>query len=120
MREWVELWVDDAATPEQARAVERLVELALPSFASWGIVSTERVPLTVERTATSLAFGVPAARVEMDVMTGRDGAAIRVENLAAFPGYVQHRSRVNRHAGSGRDFEYSGTSGFTARFSAGG
>ena len=120
MGEWVRLFVGDGATAAQAEAVAPLVAAAFPSFGRWGIVATERVPVAVERTDSACSFTCADAEVAMDVMTGADGAPIRVENLASFPGYVQHRSRVNRYAGPEGSFEYSGTSGFTARYSGGG
>ena len=119
MGEWVKLYVGDEATPDQVEAAEHLFAAALPSFAGWGIVSTERVPVSIERTDTSFSFSSPESTVVMDLMLGRDGEAIRVENLSVSD-YVQYKSRVNRHRGGGQEFDHTGTSGFTASLETGG
>ena len=75
---------------------------------------------TIERTETTMAFSCTQSTVEMDLMLGRDDEPVRVDNLLAFPDYVQYVSRVNRHASEQGTFEYSGTSGFTARLEASG
>lgn len=122
MHEWAMLYVSDRASDAQVRALEKLVPEILGGFQQWGILSTERVPLTVERTKNKVKFSVPASAVDMDVMTGYQGKPVRIANLpsATFQDYTQYKSIVTRHQGDDKAFEYSGTTGFTSKLDVGG
>lgn len=122
MNEWAKLYVSDRASDAQVDALEALTPEILGGFQRWGIRSTERVPLTVERSEKKVTFRVPDSEVEMDVMTGYDGKPVRIENLpsATFQHYTQHRSVVTQHEGGDDAFEYSGTTGFTSKLDVGG
>jgi hypothetical protein len=121
MGEWAKLYVTDGATDEQMAALERLTPHFLGGFQRAGILSTERVPLTVERTVDKLKFRVPESSVEMDVMKGYGGKPVTVSNLpsATFQQYTQYKSVDHRHKSEQAEFQYSGTTGFTSKLDVG-
>lgn len=121
MGEWAKLYVSDEASDAQMEALERLTPHFLGGFQRAGILSTERVPLTVERTADKLKFSVPQSSVEMDVMKGFGGKPVMVHNLpsAAFQQYTQYKSIDHRHESSEIEFSYSGTTGFASKLNVG-
>jgi len=115
-------WISDKATDEQAKAAAELITHAFPSFKEWGIVSTEKVPVSIMRANGRMKFTVPTATVEMKAMEGRDGKPVTIHNMpAAFlDGYTQYVSVENSHESAEVTFEYSGTNGFTSRLEADG
>jgi hypothetical protein len=121
MGEWAKLYVSDAATDAQMDALERLTPHFLGGFHRAGILSTERVPLTVDRTADKLKFRVPASSVEMDVMKGFGGKPVTISNLpsSTFQQYTQYISVDHRHQSEQIEFQYSGTTGFTSKLDVG-
>lgn len=121
MGEWAKLYVSDEATDEQMEALERLTPHFLGGFQRAGILSTERVPLTVERTEDKLKFSVPESSVEMDVMKGFGGKPVTISNLssATFQQYTQYESVDHRHESEQIEFRYSGTTGFTSKLDVG-
>jgi hypothetical protein len=121
MGEWAKLYVSDRATDEQMEALERLTPHFLGGFQRSGILSTERVPLTVERTEDKLKFSVPESSVDMDVMKGFAGKPVTVSNLpsATFQQYTQYKSVDHRHSSSQMEWQYSGTTGFTSKLDVG-
>jgi Protein of unknown function (DUF1326) len=123
MAKWAKLYVSDKASEAQMQALERLVPLVLGGFERSGILSTQRVPLVVERSEGKVKFSVPESAVDMDVMTGHDGKPVTVENLPSptYQHYTQYKSVVTRHkGGDDKEFEYSGTTGFTSKLDVGG
>jgi Protein of unknown function (DUF1326) len=122
MAKWAKLYVSDKASEAQMAALEKLVPLFLGGFERAGILSTQRVPLSVERSEGKVKFSVPESAVDMDVMTGYDGKPVQVENLPSptYQHYTQYRSVVTRHRGGDKEFEYSGTTGFTSKLDVGG
>ena len=62
---------------------------------------------------------------EIEMMKGRNGQPIKIENLPA-PGFptlpmldhTQYWSVILKHEAENEQFEYSGTTGFTARIEA--
>lgn len=121
MGEWAKLYVSDEATDEQMEALENLTPHFLGGFQRAGILSTERVPLTVERTEDKLKYSVPESSVEMDVMRGYGGEPVTISNLpsATFQGYKQYKSVDHRHQSEQIEFQYSGTNGFTSKLDVG-
>lgn len=119
LREWSKLYFAEETSDEQVAATKAVLEKVWGSLVA-DVLETARVPLRVKRTESTVAFSVPASRVEIEVMRGADDRPIRVENLRSFPGYTQYRSKTVSHRAKEeeRSFEYSGTNGFTARFAA--
>ena len=122
MGEWSKLYVSDKASDAQMEALERLTPHFLGGFQRAGILSTQRVPLFVERTADKVKFSVPDSSVEMDVMKGFNGQPVKVLNLpsSTFQDYTQYKSVDHRHSGDDKAFQYSGTTGFTSKLDVGG
>lgn len=122
MNEWAKLYVSDQASEAQMEALERLVPRILGGFARWGILTTQKVPLVVERSPGNVKFSVPESAVDMDVMIGFNGKPVKIDNLpsATFQDYTQYKSVVTRHRSRDQEFEYSGTTGFTSRLDVGG
>jgi len=121
MGEWAKLYVSDEATDEQMEALERLTPHFLGGVQRAGILSTDRVPLTVERTEHKVKFSVPESSVEMDVMKGFGGEPVTISNLpsATFQRYTQYQSVDHRHQSEQIEFQYSGTTGFTSKLDVG-
>jgi hypothetical protein len=122
MGKWSKFYVSDKASDAQMEALERLTPHFLGGFQRAGILSIERVPLTVERTDDKLKFSVPASSVEMDVMKGFNGKPVKVLNLpsSTFQDYTQYESVDHHHTGDDKAFQYSGTTGFTSKLDIGG
>jgi len=120
-REWAKIYVGDRATDAQMAALEGLTPHVLGGFQRAGILSTQRVPLLVERTDEKLKFSVPESSVDMDVMKGFNGKSVKVLNLpsSTFQDYTQYRSVDHRHSGDDKAFQYSGTTGFTSKLDVG-
>ena len=77
----------------------------------------QRVPLTVNRTAETVSFNSPSSQVEMKLLKGLDGKAIKITGLPSpvFFDYTQYESVVHKHTGGEREWSHSGTNGFTSR-----
>ncbi|MEE8584372.1 MAG: DUF1326 domain-containing protein [Acidobacteriota bacterium] len=119
MGEWVRYYVDEKASQEQAEAAGKLISAAFPSFARWGVESSQKAAVHVEQTDSVLYFAVPESEVKMEVMAGGNGQPVRIENLPNFfPSLIQYRSIHNRHASSDHEFDYTGTNGFLAKFTS--
>ncbi len=116
MGAWVKYHVD--AEENKVEAARDLVMAAFPAFAGWGTAATERVNVQVERSGDTVSFSVPDATVEIELMKGRGGKPVRVENLASADNYVQYVSTKNSHKSDKDGFDYSGTNGFTATVNA--
>ena len=115
--EWVKLYVDENATDEQAKAVVELIKLdpTFGIFFSGGakILSIEKAPVSIEKTSTTVKFSVPDSTVEMEMLTGRDGKPVKIQNLS-FPflgDYTQYKSITVSHHSEDKEFSYSGTHG---------
>ena len=121
MGEWSKLYVSDQASDEQMAALEGLTPHFLGGFQRAGILSTQRVPLVVERTDDKLKFSVPDSSVEMDVMKGFGDKPVKVLNLpsSTFQDYTQYKSVDHRHSGDDKAFQYSGTTGFASKLDVG-
>lgn len=122
MGEWSKVYVDQNATEEQMKAIEKLFPLAFQSFHQWGVLSTEKVSLSVERTSTKVSFSVPQSIVEMEMMKGAGGQPVKILNLPApiFQDYTQYKSIKNSHQSKDKSFSYSGTTGFTSKWEVSG
>jgi len=122
MNAWSKVYVSDNATDEQMKAIDELMPLAFKGFHGFGILSMERVPMSVERGDGRMKFSVPESTVEIELMKGRNNQAVKIYNLP-FPGlldYTQYRSVVTRHRSEGKEFSYSGTTGFTSKMEVSG
>jgi len=89
------------------------------------VLEVKNVPISVERSAERVKISTPNTMAEIEIMKGKNGKPIRIENLPSpdFPGppyldHTQYRSVFLKHEAEDKQFEYSGTNGFTARIEA--
>jgi len=116
---WVEFYVSENATDEQVKAARQLIETVYAMILPRGtkVLSTERAPVSVDRTATKVKFSVPTSTVEIEMMKGWDGKPIKIQNLpvAWAMDHTQYKSITLRHHSEDKKFSYSGTNGFTSK-----
>jgi hypothetical protein len=119
MRTWSKIYVSDKVSEAQTKAVEALLPLAFAGFHK-GMLSFTKAPITMEVTDTRVRFAGPESSVDMEIMRGFNGRAVKVLNLpsAAFQDYTQYRSVTHRHASQAHSFSHTGTNGFTSRMEA--
>jgi hypothetical protein len=112
---WVKYYVADGATDKQVKVVEPLISRVSPVF-DVKVLSVERAPISVERTAKRVRFSVPASTVEIEMMEGLAGGPIKIQDLPYhdLANYVQYKSVENSHHSADIQFHYSGTNGFTS------
>jgi hypothetical protein len=113
---WVKLYVSDNATDKQLKAAVKLIKLKSlfgPYFPEDTFVSWEKAPVTVERTATNIKFSVPTSTADFELMKGRDGNPIKIQNLVVpfYEDYTQYKTLTLDHSSSDKEFSHSGTSG---------
>ena len=120
MRTWSKIYVSDKVNDKQMAAVESLLPLAFAGFHK-GMLSFTKAPITMEVTDTRVRFSGPESSVDMELMRGFNGRAVKVLNLpsAAFQDYTQYRSVAHRHASATHSFSHSGTNGFTSHMDVG-
>lgn len=113
---WVKYYVGEEASDEQAEAVEKLATAVFQFPATMMVLSTEKVPVSIERTATTVKFSVPASTVEIEMMEGWDGKPIKIHNLPylGLADYTQYKSVTTAHQSEDKEFSYSGTNGLTS------
>ena len=98
------------------KAVEALLPLAFAGFQK-GMLSFSKAPITMEATESRVRFSGPESSVEMEVMRGFNGQAIKVLNLpsAVFQDYTQFRSVSHTHNAAAHSWSHKGTNGFTSK-----
>ena len=91
MGEYAKYWIGDSASDEQIAAATTLMNTAFPSFVEWGVLSVEKVPVSIERSEGRVRYSTPSARVEIEALMGGTGLPIRIENLGVpfLEGYRQ-------------------------------
>jgi hypothetical protein len=72
-----------------------------------------------------MTISTPNTTAEIEIMKGKNGKPIKIENLPSpdypappFLDLTQYRSVMLKHEAEDKQFEYSGTTGFTARIEA--
>ena len=123
--EWMKFYVDDGADEAQTKAAVQLLPAFEDFFVSDNVLEVENVPMSVERGAGRLKVSTPNTTAEIEVLKGKNGQPIRIENLPA-PGFptlpmydhTQYRSILLKHEAEDERFEYSGTTGFIAKVEA--
>ena len=116
MRTWSKIYVSDKVSEAQTKAVEALLPLAFAGFHK-GMLSFTKAPITMEVTDARVRFAGPESSVDMEIMRGFNGRAVKVLNLpsAAFQDYTQYLSVTHRHTSQTHSFSHTGTNGFTSR-----
>ena len=120
MRNWSKIYVSDKVSDRQMKAVEALLPLAFAGFQK-GMLSFSKAPITMEATESRVRFSGPESSVDMEVMRGFNGQAIKVLNLpsAVFQDYTQFRSVSHTHTTAAHSWSHKGTNGFTSKWDAG-
>ena len=121
MRTWSKIYVSDKVSDRQMKAVETLLPLAFAGFHK-GMLTFTKAPITMEVTDTHVKFSGPESAVDMELMKGFNGQAVKVLNLpsVAFQNYTQYRSVVHTHTSATHSWSHSGTNGFTSHMDVGG
>ena len=98
MRTWSKIYISDKVSEQQMAAVEALLPLAFAGFQK-GMLSCTKALVTMEVSATRVRFSGPESAVDMEVMQGFNGQAVKVLNLpaAVFQDYTQFRSVSHTH-----------------------
>ncbi len=120
MRNWSKIYVSDKVSDRQMKAVEALLPLAFAGFHR-GMLSFTKAPITMEATESRVKFSGPESSVEMEVLKGFNGKAVKVLNLpsAVFQDYTQYKSISHTHTSATHSWSHSGTNGFTSHWEAG-
>ena len=120
MRNWSKIYVSDKVSERQMKAVEAMLPLAFAGFHK-GMLSFTKAPITMEATRIARAVLRPESAVDMEVIKGFNGQAIKVHNLpsAVFQDYTQFRSVSHTHSTAAHTWNHKGTNGFTSKWSAG-
>ena len=120
MRNWSKIYVSDKVSERQMKAVEAMLPLAFAGFHK-GMLSFTKAPITMEIAATRVRFSGPESSVDMELVKGFNGQAIRINNLpsAVFQEYTQYRSVSHTHSSTSHSWSHKGTNGFTSKWSAG-
>ena len=121
MRNWSKIYVSDKVSDRQMKAVEALLPLAFAGFRK-GMLSFTKAPITMEATESRVKFSGPESAVEMEVMKGFNGKAVKVMNLpsAVFQDYTQYRSVSHTHSSAAHAWSHKGTNGFTSKWEVAG
>jgi len=114
MRSWSKIYVSDKVSDKQMKAVEALLPIAFAGFHR-GMLSFTKAPITMNITPDKVTFAGPESSVEMDVMKGFGGKAVKILNLpnAAYQDYTQYKSVSHTHTSADHTWKHSGTNGFT-------
>ena len=121
MRNWSKIYVSDKVSDRQMKAVEALLPLAFAGFRK-GMLSFTKAPITMEATESRVKFSGPESSVEMEVLKGFNGKAVKVMNLpsAVFQDYTQFRSVSHTHSSAAHSWSHKGTNGFTSKWEVAG
>ena len=121
MRNWSKIYVSDKVSDRQMKAVEAMLPLAFAGFHK-GMLSFTKAPITMEATESRVRFSGPESSVEMEVMRGFNGQAVKVLNLPSpvFQDYTQFRSVSHTHSSTAHSWSHKGTNGFTSKWQAAG
>jgi hypothetical protein len=120
MRTWSKIYITDKVSDRQMKAVEALMPLAFAGFHK-GMLSFTKAPITLEASDGRVRFSGPESSVDMEVMKGINGQAVKVLNLpsAVFQNYTQFRSVSHTHTSATHGWKHSGTNGFTSEWDVG-
>ena len=119
MRNWSKIYVSDKVSDQQMKAVEAMLPLAFAGFHK-GMLSFTKAPITMDVTESRVKFSGPESSVDMEVMKGFNGKAVKVMNLpsAVFQDYTQFRSISHTHTSATHSWSHKGTNGFTSKWEA--
>jgi len=119
MGSWSKIYLTDKVTPAQEKAVHALLPIAFAGFHKT-MLSMSKVPVTMEVTDSRVRFTTPESSVDMEVVRGFNGQAIRILNLPSqqLQDYTQFRSVSHTHTSASHSWKHSGTNGFLSKYTA--
>jgi len=121
---WLKIYINENATDEQAKTLLELLKLEQTFGRLYSgkseILSQEKAPISIEKTSAKVKFSVPASMVEIEMMKGRDGKPIKIQNLSQpwMDDHTQYKSISVTHKSEDKEFKHSGTNGFTTNINA--
>ena len=117
--DWTDITISDTVTEAQRAALDTVLPLAFGSMRR-SQVQVTKAPIAMEMTANRVRFTTPDATVDMTLMTGAGGQAVKVLNLPnpLYQDYTQYRSVVHDHRRGAHSFSHTGTNGFTSTWEA--
>ncbi len=123
--DWIKFYVTGEADDAQTEAAVKLLPTFEDFFTIENVLEVKNAPISVERFPERMTISTPNTRAEIQLMKGKNGKPIKIENLPApdFPApplrdHTQYRTVVLKHDAEDKQFEYTGTNGFTARIEA--
>ncbi len=119
--DWVKYYLSEDATDEQLAAVQKLMPATLPPMSKSKVLSAEKGPISVERTATTVKFSVPESKVEMELVPGPDGKPVIKQNHPhpwKAIDLVQYKAGVLSHKSQDKEFSYPDANAYTAKIDA--
>lgn len=116
MGTWSKIYVSDKVSAAQQKAVEALLPLAFAGFHK-GMLSFSKVPITMAINDSRVRFSTPESSVDMEVVRGYNGQAIKIMNLpgVALQNYTQFKSVSHTHTSATHNWTHSGTNGFVSK-----
>jgi hypothetical protein len=121
---WMKIYMNENTTEEQAQALMDLLRLdqtfGLIYAGNTKVLSQETTPISIERAAGKVKFSVPDSIVEIEMMKGKGGEPIRIQNLTLpfMDNHTQYKSIVVSHMSADKAFKHSGTNGLTSTITA--
>jgi len=110
--DWIKFYVTDKADKAQTEAAVKLLPTFEDFFAIENVLEVKNVPISVERSAERMMISTPNTTAEIENLPSPDFPAPPLLD------HTQYRSVILKHEGEDKQFEYSGTNGFTARIEA--
>ena len=105
---WTKLYISDKATDDQVDAIKQIIQKQ-QTLPFGEILSVEKIPLSVERSASKVAFSAPASTVEMEVVKGSNGKPTKILNSFLISEYTLYKTIKTTHQTEDTKFSYSGT-----------
>ncbi len=120
MGKWLKYYVDVKTSDEQLNAIQELLPLVFEYDFEPRVLSSERVPIKIERTDTVTKYSVPGSYTEVVMLKGLDGGPIRFDNLPFnyTYDYIQYKTIISEHKSENENFSHSGTHAFVGRVNA--
>ena len=121
---WLKIYINENTTDEQAKALLELLKLDQTFGRIYSgkseILSQEKAPISIEKTSTKVKFSVSTSIVEIEMMKGRGGKPIKIQNLSLpfMDDHTQYKSISVSHKSEDKEFKHSGTNGLTASINA--
>ena len=120
MGKWLKYYVEEKTSEEQLNAIQELLPLVFEYDFEPKVLTTERVPITIERTDSVTKYSVPGSYAEVEMLKGLDGGPIKFGNLPFLYtyDYVQYKTVISEHKSENENFSHSGTHAFVGRVNA--